>query len=293
MTRTAPAAAAAILLLLAPAAADAKPRDRNRDRIPDRWERAHRVSVKQDHSRRDTDRDGLTTWAEWRSGTDPRKADSDRDGRPDGAEDRDRDGLVNAFELAARTDPGRADSDRDRKPDGREDPDRDRLGNAAEARYGFAPRRADSDGDGIRDGDEGAGRVAAVAGDRITLALARGGVLVATLAPIADLACGGRPDDEGLDDDDAPAGEESDPDLLEDAGDGEEETAEAAQAGDDLDDEEPLDDLSDPEEPEEPETADPGPDPCAPAIRPGALVRASEVEPAPGGGLTLLALELL
>jgi len=300
--RLTPAAAAATLLLLVPGLADAKPRDdRNHDRIPDRWERAHKLSTTKDHSRRDIDRDGLNAFAEWRSGTSPRRADSDRDGRPDGAEDRDRDGLANAFEVAARTDPGRADSDGDRRRDGREDADRDRLDNAAEARFGYAPRKADSDGDGVRDGDEGAGTVRAVDGPRITLALARGGTLVATLAPAADVACDGAPSDEGsAGDQDVPPeeqveGEEPEP-LLDEAGtdlDAEgttEEVAVAAQADDPFDGDEPLDDVA---EPEELEGDDPGPDPCAPAIRPGALVRASETEPADGRELTLLALELL
>ncbi len=60
--------------------------DRNRDRIPDRWEKQHRLSLKVDQSRRDQDSDGLNNKGEWRAKLDPRDDDSDDDGVEDGDE---------------------------------------------------------------------------------------------------------------------------------------------------------------------------------------------------------------
>jgi hypothetical protein len=75
-------AATALLMLAAPAMA----RDRNHDRIPDRWERAHHLSLRVNQARRDQDHDGLRNRAEFRAHTNPRKADTDGDGIKDGAE---------------------------------------------------------------------------------------------------------------------------------------------------------------------------------------------------------------
>jgi hypothetical protein len=77
-------AAALAFALLAPAAASAK--DRNHDRIPDRWERAHSLSLKVNQARRDQDRDSLVNRREWKAAMDPRDADSDGDGIEDGDE---------------------------------------------------------------------------------------------------------------------------------------------------------------------------------------------------------------
>jgi hypothetical protein len=60
--------------------------DRNRDRIPDRWEKQHHLSLKVDQSRRDQDGDGLNNRGEWRANLDPRDGDSDNDGLEDGDE---------------------------------------------------------------------------------------------------------------------------------------------------------------------------------------------------------------
>jgi hypothetical protein len=60
--------------------------DRNRDRIPDRWEKQHHLSLKVDQSRRDQDGDGLNNKGEWRAKLDPRDDDSDNDGVDDGDE---------------------------------------------------------------------------------------------------------------------------------------------------------------------------------------------------------------
>ena len=104
----------------------------------------------------DPDHDGLTTGFEriW-SHTDPGRADTDRDGTPDGQEDPDGDHLPNIWELRLGLDPRHRDTDHDGIRDDREDPDRDRLRNAFEIRWAKTdPRSADSDSDGIRDGAE-------------------------------------------------------------------------------------------------------------------------------------------
>jgi hypothetical protein len=79
-------AAAALLAAILPAAAMARGKDSNRDRIPDRWERTHGLSLKVKQAKRDQDRDGMRNLAEYRNGTDPRDADSDDDGLKDGRE---------------------------------------------------------------------------------------------------------------------------------------------------------------------------------------------------------------
>ena len=60
--------------------------DRNGDRIPDRWERAHHLSLKVNQAKRDQDHDGLRNRAEFMAGDDPRDADTDNDGIEDGRE---------------------------------------------------------------------------------------------------------------------------------------------------------------------------------------------------------------
>lgn len=77
-------AAALAFALIAPAAASAA--DRNHDRIPDRWERAHGLSLKVNQAKRDQDRDALVNRREWKAAMDPRDADSDGDGIDDGDE---------------------------------------------------------------------------------------------------------------------------------------------------------------------------------------------------------------
>ena len=69
--------------------------------------------------------------------------------------DPDKDGLPSAWEIRwSHTNPKRADTDRDGIKDGREDPDKDTLTNREEYVAGMQPRRADSDRDGIRDDRE-------------------------------------------------------------------------------------------------------------------------------------------
>ena len=88
------------LALLAPAGALAARRtDRNHDRLPDRWERLHHLSLKVDQGPRDQDRDGLNNLTEYADHTNPRRADSDHDGVGDANEDHDGDGVVNVAEA--------------------------------------------------------------------------------------------------------------------------------------------------------------------------------------------------
>jgi hypothetical protein len=76
----------ALAMLAVPSIAAAKQRDRNHDGIPDRWEKRHHLSTKVNQARRDQDRDRLRNRAEFLAGTNPRNADSDGDGIPDGEE---------------------------------------------------------------------------------------------------------------------------------------------------------------------------------------------------------------
>ncbi len=75
-------AVAAFALLAGPATAN----DRNNDRIPDRWEKKHDLSLKVKQAKRDQDRDGPRNRGEYRAKTDPRDSDSDDDGTEDGDE---------------------------------------------------------------------------------------------------------------------------------------------------------------------------------------------------------------
>jgi thrombospondin type 3 repeat protein len=150
--------AAAPLLTVSPAAAATL--DSDRDGLPNIWERDRsltsptRADTDRDgipDGREDPDRDGLTNRQEYVAGMNPRSADTDHDGIRDGREDTDRDGLRTSFEFLAGTNPRRSDTDGDGRPDGREDPDHDGLFNLTEQRLGTNPRKADTDGDGYAD----------------------------------------------------------------------------------------------------------------------------------------------
>jgi hypothetical protein len=82
---------AASLMLASGAAA----KDRNHDRIPDKWEKRHGLSLKHKQGKRDQDHDGLKNRGEFRAKLDPRDADSDDDGVDDGDENT---GKVESFE---------------------------------------------------------------------------------------------------------------------------------------------------------------------------------------------------
>jgi hypothetical protein len=95
MKRLATLLLAAVALLAAaaiPASASAK--DRNHDRIPDKWEKRHHLSLHHNQAGRDQDRDGMKNRAEWKYGMDPRDKDSDDDGIHDNKENA---GTVKSF----------------------------------------------------------------------------------------------------------------------------------------------------------------------------------------------------
>jgi Ni/Co efflux regulator RcnB len=92
---------AAILALVAVAApGTAAAKDRNQDRIPDRWEKRHKLSLKVDQRKKDQDRDGLRNRGEWLSDTNPRDRDSDDDGISDGKE---KAGIISAYDAETGT----------------------------------------------------------------------------------------------------------------------------------------------------------------------------------------------
>lgn len=85
----------ALALLAMPSLAAAK--DRNHDRIPDRWEKRHKLSLKTNQARLDQDRDHLRNRAEFLAGDNPRDDDSDDDGVMDGNEQA---GTIASFDAA-------------------------------------------------------------------------------------------------------------------------------------------------------------------------------------------------
>jgi hypothetical protein len=87
------AAAMGILMIALPSSAAA--RDRNHDKIPDRWEKRHSLSLKVKQTKRDQDSDALNNRREFVAGDDPHDADSDNDGVEDGDEGA---GTVDSFD---------------------------------------------------------------------------------------------------------------------------------------------------------------------------------------------------
>ena len=189
-----------LLVLALPAFAAAKQPDRDGDRMPDRWERKHKLSVKKNDAARDLDRDGLRNLAEYRAKTNPRKADSDRDGWLDGDEDRDRDRVDNANEDRERTDPGRKDSDGDGVRDSDEDADRDGLDNEGEDVTGNDPIDPDSDDDGVKDGAEEAGTVVSFADGVLVVRVADGETVRGLVTDETEIECESEDDLELWDD---------------------------------------------------------------------------------------------
>lgn len=118
-----------------------------------------------EHDTRDPDGDGLDNYTEIVVlGTDPNKADTDRDGVADGVEvaahtsplnaDTDGDGLNDGIEKAIGTNPLLKDSNNNGISDADEDLDGDGVDNGLEIQLGTNPKKADSDGDGLTDGFE-------------------------------------------------------------------------------------------------------------------------------------------
>ncbi len=88
-------AIAALVVLALVAAGPATAADRNNDKIPDRWEKRHNLSLKVNQAKRDQDRDQLNNRGEFRSGSDPRDDDTDDDGIEDGDENA---GVIASFD---------------------------------------------------------------------------------------------------------------------------------------------------------------------------------------------------
>jgi hypothetical protein len=86
----------ALAIFVLPGLASAK--GGNGDRIPDRWEKRHHLSLEVDQARRDQDHDHLRNMAEFRSGDNPRDRDSDDDGVMDGEENA---GTIASFDAAS------------------------------------------------------------------------------------------------------------------------------------------------------------------------------------------------
>jgi hypothetical protein len=88
-------AAAALAMLALPGIAAAK--DGNHDRIPDRWETRHHLSLNVNQAGRDQDRDHLRNRAEFLVDDNPRDRDSDDDGVMDGDENA---GTITSFDAS-------------------------------------------------------------------------------------------------------------------------------------------------------------------------------------------------
>lgn len=86
----------ALALLAMPGIAAAK--DGNHDRIPDRWEQRHHLSLTVNQARHDQDGDHLRNLGEFRAGDNPRDDDSDGDGVMDGEENA---GTIASFDAAS------------------------------------------------------------------------------------------------------------------------------------------------------------------------------------------------
>jgi len=86
----------ALAILALPSLAAAK--DRNHDRIPDRWEKHHHLSLNVNQAGRDQDGDQLRNRAEFLAGDNPRDRDSDDDGVIDGNENA---GTISSFDAAS------------------------------------------------------------------------------------------------------------------------------------------------------------------------------------------------
>ncbi|MEA2472509.1 MAG: hypothetical protein QOE06_424, partial [Thermoleophilaceae bacterium] len=192
--RTTLAAAAALLTLAFPAAAAAKGGDRDHDKMPDRWERAHKLNPKKNDAAKDLDRDGLRNLAEYRAKTDPSKADTNANGVSDPNEDPDRDHVDNGNEDREHTNPVKKDSNRDGVPDGSEDPDTDGLNNQGEDTTGNDPIVADTDGDGVPDGSEDAGRIESFTGGVLTVRVAGGTTVTGRVDDTTEIDCSSKAD---------------------------------------------------------------------------------------------------
>ena len=155
--------AGALALLLVAFAGTAVAKDKNRDRIPDRWEKKFKLSLKVDQSNKDQDRDKVDNLNEFQEGTNPRVKDTNRNGKADGKEDADGDGLNNAGE--------------------------DESSNL--------PDDQDTDNDGVEDGEENAGVIASFDGTTLTIDLAGGGQVSGMVTDQTEIKCETEDEHEG------------------------------------------------------------------------------------------------
>lgn len=183
-------------LLALPAVAMAKSRDRDHDRLPDKWEKRFGLSTHRNSAKGDRDHDRLSNLGEFRSRTNPRKADSNSNGITDPNEDRDHDGVDNANEMQEGTNPGDRDSDDDGVNDGLEDRDHDGLNNAGEDETGNNPVDPDSDDDGVGDGEEQSGTIVSFVEDSanpgtgvLTIRLADNSTISGTVDGSTEIEC--------------------------------------------------------------------------------------------------------
>jgi hypothetical protein len=107
-------------LLAVPGAAMAKSHDRDHDKLPDKWEKKFHLSTHKKNAAGDPDKDGLNNLGEFKSRTNPRKADTNGNGVNDANDDQDGDGVDNADEMGEHTNPCDHDSDNDGVGDGEE-----------------------------------------------------------------------------------------------------------------------------------------------------------------------------
>jgi hypothetical protein len=107
-------------MLAMPGAAMAKSRDRDHDKLPDKWEKKFHLSTHRNNANGDPDKDGLTNLGEFRSRTNPRKADTNGNGVNDANDDQDGDGVENQDEVHNGTNPCDRDTDNDGVDDGHE-----------------------------------------------------------------------------------------------------------------------------------------------------------------------------
>ncbi len=137
----------------------AQDRDDDNDGMPNGWEAAHGLQPTDPYNGSyDQDADGLSNLDEFKAGTDPMLADSDRDGVNDGddhwpmdaqyALDSDDDGLPDAYEDA------HPPLDKNNSADAAFDLDMDTLSNLQEFAAGTNPQVGDSDGDGLNDNSD-------------------------------------------------------------------------------------------------------------------------------------------
>jgi hypothetical protein len=207
------AVALSLALAASSEAATCSGKDAKKNGLPDKWEQKYKLKLSDKKGGKgDPDRDGLNNKEECKAGTNPNKADSERDGLKDGfevkksltsplkddtdgdevedvAEDLDEDGLSNLGEQDTGLNPRKDDTDSDGIMDGCEDSDGDGMTNSGEEEIDLDPSDSDSDDDGLSDGEDDSDEDGSADGEN-------------------DFACSGGDDDGGDDEepgDDEPA----------------------------------------------------------------------------------------